>query len=239
MRTKRLSITFYPSWPLPLARTLGLQLNVPVGNIFSRPCYYGGGVFISAEAQPLDDEDYPYPRKSTERFAAYHEAGHAVIDTVLGVAVVEHCDIKERESSGGNTVGTLDNRKFIGKGREAVMPVLVGLMAGVAAELLENPTAQSCYSGRDDRRKAREFAEQAIWGVVDASGNSFTIGPEEVPDKEEIITYMLADAELEADRLVEANLAAIRRVAKLLLKRRSGRVEGHEVASIVEECRGK
>jgi ATP-dependent Zn protease len=171
---------------------------------------------------------------------AFHEAGHAVVDTLLG-REVKYVDLVQYDTgrgySNGKTVGAdVRIEEFLGKGKAGAMPFLIGLMAGTVAEAKVNADAWSQSQGSLDRETAEYFAVGAICEPTSSTDDGGVIfSKEQVSSKEGEINEVFNEALNEATRLVDANLEAVTRVAERLLRR--GKLTGSEVAAIVAECR--
>lgn len=168
------------------------------------------------------------------RHIAVHEAGHAVVATLL-LRPPLYIDIKRREVQGGVSAGVTNggvvrNEDVAGKGRDAVLPILTMCMAGVAAERDVNPDAT--LEGSMDWRDAWRFAVMAMCDhVIKPDGVTAHISEHEQQAKEPALRQALADAVRQAEALVAEHRVAVRRVAELLLRR--GRVTGDEIAAVV------
>jgi ATP-dependent Zn protease len=167
-----------------------------------------------------------------------HEAGHAVLMALLGHPL-DHCTIKRFKKEDGITSkghadgGVVNNQDIAGKGRDAVMPLLIVLMAGVQAEKHVAAT-DARKTGRSDFETANKFALMALCEAV-VEGVNATITEEEVARKSDLIRETLEAASAEAERLVGENIAAITAVAERLLRRVT--VPGDEVRAIVAGTR--
>jgi hypothetical protein len=178
-------------------------------------------------------------REFPDRAIAMHEASHAVVSTHLGIEF-KYCDIRFRQLSSGKSrgvtnVASVRNQDIIGKGPEAVMPLLTVLMAGSIGESRVSSVAPS-LTGKTDLEMAQRLAAMAICENTRIDGERGQITDEELQAKEPVIQQAIALARSEAIRLIEENISAIEHVTDLLL--RQGRVSAREVASIVNRDRG-
>lgn len=167
-----------------------------------------------------------------DRKTAIHEAGHAVAYVLLGFEV-KRVEIKERKleygySRGFTDCGTIKNESIIGKGRDAVMPLLVGLASGVVAESHVNPSAFE-GSGRSDLEMAQKFAMMAVCDYK-IEGDNGVFSPDE-----DRISGLIHDAIKEANRLINENIEAVLSVSRQLLAR--GWLAGSDVIAIVNDSR--
>jgi hypothetical protein len=118
-------------------------------------------------------------------------------------------------SLGINNAGSVRNEDIIGKGRDAVMPVLTMLLAGVVAESYEGAVD---HSGKADFDAAWHFARMAFSEMI-VDGTHVTFAEVEQRDKEPIMRQAIEDARDEAIVLIEENINAVRLIADLLAKK--------------------
>lgn len=106
-----------------------------------------------------------FQRVIYDRPTAFHEAGHAVVAELVGLRV-DYVTIRRQDHAAGVSDGHTALSEFrrehlIGKGREAAMPCLIQMLAGVLAENLVRP-ARFEDSGSKDFETASLFAAMAM-----------------------------------------------------------------------------
>jgi ATP-dependent Zn protease len=173
------------------------------------------------------------------RCNAYHEAGHALAAIVHGYRVVG-VDIRPVIVPGlGQTLGSAElalplPKEFLGKGEDAVMPLLVVLLAGVFAEQRVNDQAGlDIGHAQSDGQRAMKYAAGAICKPVLRNGNLVTPG-EEVQQKMPLILECVEKARLRAQEFASSHGAAIDSVAEALGK--SGVLTSIEIERLIADA---
>jgi len=157
------------------------------------------------------------------RCNAYHEAGHAVAAISHGF-LVAGIDIRPGFVPGvGQTLGSAElalpsPKEFLGKGEDAVMPVLVVLLAGVFAEQRINDRAGlDIGHAQSDGQRAFIYAAGAICTPAVRNGVLVTPG-EEVQRKIAVIQKSVEKAQAQAQQFVASHGPVIDGVAEALIK---------------------
>jgi hypothetical protein len=152
---------------------------------------------------------------------------------------VRYSDVRTRTVGKGTSFGTTNcgsvrNECSAMKGRDAVFPLLVPILAGLFAEAHVRSGADIGAGSQMDLREAQQWAMKAICEPIIDGDNAMFTG-EEYAAKEPQIREVFEDAKNEAARLVDENIDVTTRVAERLLRRK--RVEGTEIVPILKECR--
>jgi hypothetical protein len=170
------------------------------------------------------------------RFNAYHEAGHAVAALVQGFRV-KAIDIRPVAIPGlGLTLGATELdihpiQHYIGKGEDAVMPLLIVFLSGVFAEQRVNPQAGLDVGHPDsDGQRAMQYAAAALCIGVLRNGKLMTPG-EEVQKQMKAIIACVEKAMNLAEAFATSHGAAIDAVGDSLAC--SGVLAPDTVASLV------
>lgn len=157
----------------------------------------------------------------TTRCNAYHEAGHAVAAVMLGFEVVA-VDIRPIFIPGlGQTLGSAElalpsPQVFLGKGEDAVMPLLVVLLAGAFAEHRVTTEAELDVGHEEsDGQRAMKYAAGAICKPITRNGILVTPG-DEVERKKDAIRTCIEKAMKNAEEFVNKHGAVIDSVGEML-----------------------
>ena len=171
------------------------------------------------------------------RYVATHEAGHAVSAVVLGLPL-KSVDLERRRLPGGvyslgyTDLGTTTAvRDLVGMTEEALMPMVIQIMAGQMAESVVNPLCLTCDGHRRDLEDARQRVAIALCKHTTRWDGRCEITGEEMQRNMPRLQGLFDRAGSETARLVKDNRQAIERVAELLLERK--KLTGAEVAAIV------
>jgi ATP-dependent Zn protease len=164
--------------------------------------------------------------------SASHEAGHAVAAIIYGFDL-KSVSIKIQRLGNGlvalgqanSTPVKLDEIK--GKGGDAVMPHLVTILAGAAAESALNPGVRISDGAQADREEAFGIAVAAVCNVPDSN----VVSPGEMARTKSEREALLKCADAATDRFVALHTKVIQRVASLL--REQEELTGECVAEIV------
>ncbi len=185
------------------------------------------------EATSLDCD----PREEADAYhTAIHEAGHAVAAVVLGIGL-ESVSIKKRWMPDGKVAGgmadfgDIDGRKYVGAGREAIMPYLTCVVAGPLAEFLVDPTIMNGIGHLDDFEKLRVFAYLALSETPQVDGQPLVIDEEDVASKRGQMADLARACFDRAKKLLDENGEAVEAVACQLVDRHE--LRGDEVVAIV------
>ncbi|MCP4549893.1 MAG: ATP-dependent metallopeptidase FtsH/Yme1/Tma family protein [bacterium] len=177
---------------------------------------------------------------------AYHEAGHAIVGTLLENADTLHkVTIVARGMAGGVTHFLPDEEKYIYRDREALLDTITMALAGMVAEqLIYSNTSSGAAS---DIKKVTSIARHMVtqWGMSDK------LGPIAYGDNEETVflgrsitqnsncseaTAQIIDSEVRdivercrerAQEVLEQNRDGLDRVANALMERET--ISGEEV----------
>jgi len=170
------------------------------------------------------------------RCNAFHEAGHAVAAILYGFKVIA-VDIRPVVVPGlGQTLGSAELAlpspgSFLGKGENAVMPLLVVLLAGVFAEQRVNPQAGlDIGHAQSDGQRAMKYAAGAICKPLTRNGSLVTPG-EEVQRQMPVILECIEKARGLAQDFANCHGAAIDLVGESLA--RSGILTPSEVEQLI------
>lgn len=176
------------------------------------------------------------------RCNAYHEAGHAVAAIIYGYEVIA-VDIRSIEVPGlGQTNGSAEialpkPQTLLGKGEQAVMPLLVVLLAGVFAEQRVNAEAGlDLGHEQSDGQQALKYAAGAICKPVSCNGILVTPS-EELTNQEQAILACFEKGWESAKEFTNAHGAAIDAVGEALAK--FGVLSPSEVEQLVAEAMAK
>lgn len=156
-----------------------------------------------------------------DRCHAHHEAGHAVAAVVHGFEVLS-LDILPISVPGvGQTYGSANldlpaSMAILGKGENAVMPILIVLFAGYFAEQRINANAElDTGPHQSDGNRLVEYAQRAICSPFVKDGTCFIL-PEELKKNEHLITACLEKAHGITQEFVSIHALAIDAVAEAL-----------------------
>ena len=176
------------------------------------------------------------------RCNAYHEAGHAVAAIAHGFKVIA-VDIRPVVIPGlGQTRGSAElalptPRTFLGKGEDAVMPLLVVLLAGVFAEQRVNTQAGlDIGHAQSDGQRATQYAAGAICKPVSCNGVLVT-PDEEVQKQMSAILACIEKAWGLAQDFANSHGVAIDAVGESLAK--SGVLSPSKVEQLVADAMAK
>jgi hypothetical protein len=161
---------------------------------------------------------------------AYHEAGHAVVGTAVGLHLEYVTIARVGLSLGHAHFGYINDVAHVGKGLKAVMPYLAQLLAGVVAERMVRPEAEfvPCMDEGTDYGNAFRFAIRALHEGPASEGSEIKT---DLTDPK-FMSAMNAGLQ-EAVRLVHAYREAITEVAQQLLKKTE--LTGDEIRAIVRK----
>ncbi len=152
----------------------------------------------------------------------YHEAGHAVTAVVLGTGLVD-VDIRSQRVPGGgigragaNLVRPQD-RDILGRGEDAVLPLLVTLIAGWTAEKRVSRDAPFEHiHPHSDGYMVRRYAIGAVCTPV-SDGGRIVLRAEEQVEKADRIGALIELAQQRSEEFVVRHGTAIDAVASELL----------------------
>jgi hypothetical protein len=116
---------------------------------------------------------------------------------------------------------------LVSKGGDAVMPHLVTILAGAAAESALNPGVRISDGAQSDREEAFGIAVAAVCNVPDSN----VVSPDEMARTKSEREALLKSADAATDRFVALHVKVIQRVASLL--RQQEELTGEHVAEIV------
>jgi hypothetical protein len=172
------------------------------------------------------------------RYAALHEAGHAVSAVVLGMNLkkvfIKQCPTTG-VSVGFTDLGGYTADDLAGKGEEAVMPYLIQCFTGPRAEFRENLTVTKTFAFAMDHQDAYHVAHHAICELTHRDKGTIGATQAEVNWKAVSRSRMLLIAWLKAGMLLDVHWQAVLEVADLL--RQKKKVTSKKVAAIVNAAR--
>lgn len=170
------------------------------------------------------------------RYCAMHEAGHAVVASILNLGL-DCVDIKRRTMPGGWTsmgytrTPPVSPHEAIGAGEDFALPLLAGLMAGPLAEMEVNPNMIASGAHNSDKEAASKLALFAVCsGSKDGDGNYVITSDEQVRQRPRFEALLQKGIDL-AGSLVELHMPAIIATANALIAKTT--LTGDEVAEIV------
>jgi cell division protease FtsH len=175
---------------------------------------------------------------------AFHEAGHALVQTLLPETDPVHkVSIIPRGPYGGATF-SLPEKERMAYNRRYIESLIRVLCAGRVAEEFGGQDVNSGASG--DIKQATQLVRQMVthWGMSERLGfvwygeeqNEFNIGTRDFSDKtaeqiDEEVRRIMAEAYADTRRLVEANSDKLQRLSDALLKYET--LSGEEVRAIM------
>jgi len=184
------------------------------------------------------------------RLLAYHEAGHALVASVLpNTDPIHKVTIVPRGRSMGSTHQLPDEERYLYR-REYLLDRLAVTLGGRAAESLVFDTATS--GAEDDLKQATQLARRMVlqWGMSEEVGPFSPAGRdeevflgEELTRRQEFsedtarevdreVKGLLTEAQDRARSTLEENREALDQVADLLLEKEE--IVGEEVAELLE-----
>lgn len=176
---------------------------------------------------------------NVKKLVAYHEAGHAIVDTMLnGSSKVVEISIISRGKAGGYTMyeDSDDNMQYLSK-KECIIKIS-SLLAGRAAEKLILKDVSSGAS--NDLEVATTLAKL----MVTKYGMSDVLGPIALTDEEIIslnneynnpisneIRIIISNCNVKAEKVLTENIALLHKVANYLMKNET--ISGEEFSKLI------
>lgn len=145
-------------------------------------------------------------REGLTASTAFHEAGHAVVGTVLGVPIVKVTIEPSAETHGHTQMASrwvADVHGYRVPSRDLVERYVVKLLSGITAQRRAYPRSVRSHHGRSDGEAALSVAVLVM------------------PDSEKVVQAFIDYCQARADQLVEEHWPSVTGVARELIARKT------------------